>query len=270
MTSQVPIELSESADIPTLVARWIEEKSGDGSAAVNKEKAWHSHAHGQLFCIAGGLVHVRTHHGSWLLPPQRAGWIPPGEPHSVSVTGVTRGWNMYIAPHASLHLPQKPCVLGVTELTWPLVRRVASWSGPLTSTRLALQPDQSRVVEVLLDEIRRAPHEPLHLPMPTDQRLLRIARGIIEQPDDARTLAQWAAHAGLSPRTLSRLFLTDVHMSFAQWRQQARLVQALELLASGQSVAQIADALGYATPSNFIAMFRRSFGKSPGRYFSAG
>jgi AraC-like DNA-binding protein len=30
----------------------------------------------------------------------------------------------------------------------------------------------------------------------------------------------------------------------------------------------IADALGYATPSNFIAMFERSFGDSPARYFA--
>lgn len=69
-------------------------------------------------------------------------------------------------------------------------------------------------------------------------------------------------------RSLSRLFLAETALSFAQWRQQARLTLALEMLAHVVPVAEIADALGYATPSNFIAMFRRSFGDTPSRYFA--
>ena len=58
------------------------------------------------------------------------------------------------------------------------------------------------------------------------------------QPDDKRNMEQWAEWAGMSSRTLSRLFITDVHISFAQWRQQARLVQAIERLARGEAVAR--------------------------------
>jgi AraC-like DNA-binding protein len=174
------------------------------------------------------------------------------------------GWNVFLSPEASRHLPDRPCVLGVSELTWHLVRRVATWTG-----HEQLQPAQRRMSLVLLDELHRAPQEPLHLPLPTERRLLRIARAILAQPNDPRTLAQWAAWAGMSPRTLSRLFLTELNTGFAQWSQQARLVHALEMLARGESVAHVADALGYATPSNFIAMFRRSFGDSPGKYFAS-
>ena len=259
--------LSERTDGPALIAVWGEDRPGsDLSNSLplgTRETDWHSHARGQLFCIASGLVHVRTRHGSWLLPPNRAGWVPPGEPHSASISSVMSGWNVFITPEASRHLPDKPCVVGVSELTWPLVRRVATWK-----EQERLRPDQRRMMAVLLDEVRRAPHEPLHLPLPTERRLLRISRAILAQPDDRRTLAQWAEWAGMSPRTLSRLFMAEVHLSFAQWCQQARLVHALEKLARGESVATVADALGYATPSNFIAMFRRSFGASPGKYFA--
>ncbi|WP_343735153.1 helix-turn-helix domain-containing protein [Acidovorax sp.] len=72
----------------------------------------------------------------------------------------------------------------------------------------------------------------------------------------------------MSPRTLSRLCQAELGSSFAQWRQQAGLVYALEALARGATVSQVADTLGYATPSNFIAMFRRVFGTSPARYFA--
>jgi AraC-like DNA-binding protein len=60
----------------------------------------------------------------------------------------------------------------------------------------------------------------------------------------------------------------ETGLSFAQWRQQARLSYALAKLAEGETVLQIAETLGYASPSNFIAMFRKAFGDSPARYFS--
>lgn len=256
--------LSERRDGPALIAVWGKNAPDSDFPVGTRETDWHSHVRGQLFCIASGLVHVRTRHGSWLLPPQRAGWVPPGEPHSASISGVTSGWNVFVSPEASRHLPDKPCVMAVSELTWPLVRRVATWAG-----QEQLRPDQRRMTAVLLDELRRAPHEPLHLPMPGERRLLRIARAILAQLDERRTLEQWASWAGMSPRTLSRMFMAEVNISFAQWCQQARLIHALEQLARGEPVAAVADALGYASPSNFIAMFRRSFGESPGRYFAA-
>jgi len=73
--------------------------------------------------------------------------------------------------------------------------------------------------------------------------------------------------ACMSVRTLSRQFQEETGISIGQWRQQAQLLHALERLAAGEAVAVVADALGYATPSNFIAMFRCYFGQSPGRYF---
>jgi AraC-like DNA-binding protein len=56
-------------------------------------------------------------------------------------------------------------------------------------------------------------------------------------------------------------------MSFAAWRQQLRLVQALSRLAAGESVTLVAQDLGYDSPSAFAAMFRRSLGCAPSRYF---
>ena len=123
-------------------------------------------------------------------------------------------------------------------------------------------------MEVLLDEMRRVPHEPLHLPMPLDRQLLRIAQAVLEQPHDNRSLDDWASLGGLSARSLSRLFRVETALSFAQWRQQARLSRGLEQLAEGIPVAAVADALGYVSVSAFVAMFRRNFGQPPARYFA--
>ncbi|KYO50115.1 helix-turn-helix transcriptional regulator [Tistrella mobilis] len=229
----------------------------------SQEVDWHAHRRGQLICIETGLMHSRTPHGSWLLPPHRAGWMPPGIPHWGAMTGVTSGWTVLVAPEACAGLPAGPQVLAVSEVMRALVRRAAGW---WQADRLDAR--QERLTAVLLDEIAAAPAEPLHLPMPTERRLARIATALAADPANDRTLEDWAGAAGLSPRTARRAFIAQTGMTFGEWRRQARLVRALEMLAAGEPVAIVSDALGYAGPSNFIAMFRRRFGTSPARYFA--
>lgn len=263
IASSVPVDLSDKLDGPSLIAVWGNDDPGTEYRLGTREYDWHTHRRGQVLCVESGLIHVRTAHGSWLLPPHRAGWIPPGVAHAVSVSGALSGWSVFIAPDAGRHLPDAPRVIGIGELMRALVRKAVTWN-----TMDRLQPDQDRVVAVLLDEIAQAPQERLHLPMPSDPRLVRIANAILARPENERTLDEWATWAAMSSRTLRRLILSDTGLSFAQWRQQARLTHALEMLARGDPVGMVSDALGYAAPSNFITMFRRAFGDSPGHYFA--
>jgi AraC-like DNA-binding protein len=246
----------ERADGPPLIAY-----RATGGLPV-EETDWHSHVRGQLFYVESGLFIARTARGAWMLPPQRAGWMPPGLLHTIEIRGPSSGWGVFIAPCAADGLPEQACVVGVNDLLRSLVRRASSWDSNA-------EPDveQRRILDVLLDEIRRAPVEALHVPIPDDRRLRRVAVALMAQPDDTRSVDDWAAFAGMSTRTLTRLFRQETACSFAQWRQHARLACALERLARGEAVNQVADALGYATPSAFVAMFRRAFGQSPGRYF---
>jgi AraC-like DNA-binding protein len=66
---------------------------------------------------------------------------------------------------------------------------------------------------------------------------------------------------------LARLFERETGLSFARWRQQARLLRALELLALGEAVTGVALDLGYESLSAFISMFRQSLGTTPAKYF---
>jgi AraC-like DNA-binding protein len=261
-TKQELYTLIEHLDGPALIAYWDEGEAISEYEPETKQYDWHSHARGQFFCVESGLVHVHTAHGSWLLPPHRAGWMPPGEMHKVSISGRLTGWGVFLHPDVAHCLPDRPCVIGVNALMRELVHRASSWNWTTH-----LNERQERVMTVLLEEMRHASHEPLHLPMPIDRRLLRIAQAVLEQPHDNRSLEEWATWAGLSARTLSRLFRAETALSFAQWRQQARLTKGLELLAEGLPVATVADGLGYASTSAFIAMFRRCFGHPPARYF---
>lgn len=80
------------------------------------------------------------------------------------------------------------------------------------------------------------------------------------------SLDRLAAAAGATRRTLERRFAAETGVGIAQWRQRARLAHALQLLAAGTPVTEVAVAVGYATPSAFTAMFRSRLGAPPTRY----
>ncbi len=72
-----------------------------------------------------------------------------------------------------------------------------------------------------------------------------------------------------STRTLYRRFLRETGITFAQWKQQARLLESIRRLADGAPVTTVAPDLGYESPSAFSTMFRRALGVAP-RAFNAG
>jgi AraC-like DNA-binding protein len=250
-------EMFDRADGPPVLAYAMERDT------ALLEIDWHQHVRGQFFYVEQGLIVTRTDRGTYLLPPHRAGWMPPGLMHTVSISGPSRAWGVFVSPEASQGLPDHACVVGVDDVFRAVVKRVATWAPDAPTS-----PESERLLAVLLDEIRHAPVERMHLPMPTDRRLRRVAMAMVEHPEDTRSIEDWATWAGLSVRTLTRLFREETQCSVAQWRQTARLTRALERLAEGEPVSSIADSLGYATPSAFVAMFRKAFGDTPGRYLS--
>jgi AraC-like DNA-binding protein len=104
------------------------------------------------------------------------------------------------------------------------------------------------------------------VPEPTDPRCRAVADVLHRDPADDRGLAALAVVAGSSRRTLSRLFVADTGLSFERWRRHLRIRAALPQLAEGRPVDVVARAVGYATPSAFLAAFRGVVGTSPSRY----
>ncbi len=104
----------------------------------------------------------------------------------------------------------------------------------------------------------------MRLPLPKDARARRVAERILAAPADA---LESALGRGASRRTLERLFVEQTGFTLGSWARRARLLESLRLLARGDSIGQIAAAVGYATPSAFVAAFRRELGTTPGRYF---
>lgn len=226
------------------------------------EIAPHRHARAQLVYASHGVMTVTAAAGSWVVPPQRAVWIPAGDAHAIRIDRDLSMRSLYIRPDAVAGLPGVCRVVNVSALLRALILR-AMTVPPLYDED---GPD-GRVLRVLLDELHALPSTPLHLPRPQDLRLKRVTDALLIEPADRRPLDAWARHAGASPRTLARLFLAETGMGFRAWRQRARLLHALVALADDVPVTAVAFDAGYDSPSAFIAAFKREFGTTPARYF---
>ena len=122
---------------------------------------------------------------------------------------------------------------------------------------------------VLIAELERASPVPTLVALPTDGRALAVAQTVIANPALALSLSSMCTAAGVSVRTLERVFRRELGIDFESWRRQVRLMKAIELLVSGRSVKEAAFSVGYQQPSAFVALFRRTFGTTPKAWISA-
>ena len=222
----------------------------------------HSHDWAQLVYASAGVMSVHTDDGTWTVPSHRAVWIPAGVGHSVAMSGRVSMRTLYIVPSLVRRLPQRCCVVAVPPLLRELILH-ATAQGALRSD----VPEHRRFVGFLLDQVRVLPAVPLELPLPRDARALRVAMRLREDPGETAPLAKLARWAGASRRTLERLFQAETGLSLGRWRQQARLLHAMRLLARGEPVTSAALEVGYESPSAFIAAFSNVMGTTPGRYY---
>jgi AraC-like DNA-binding protein len=223
----------------------------------------HRHVRGQLIYSTTGVMTVTTDTASFVLPPQRAVWVPAGVMHEARCRGHVSCRTLYIKPEAIQGLAAACRVIEVTDLLRELI---------VEATRMPVEYDETsrdgRVMGLLLDELVRARAAPFHVPMPAHPRLARICTAILEDPAQDDMLDDWADAAGMGRRTFTRTFRRETGMSFATWRQNVRLMEALSRLANGEPVTRVALDVGYNSPSAFTAMFRRAFGVAPTHYLS--
>lgn len=225
----------------------------DGSATRS-----HAHRRDQLIYAVSGVMRVRTDREAWIVPPDRAVYIPGGTEHAVAMRGQVEMRSLYIQRHAVPGLPTAATVLEVSDLLRALVLA-------LLDEPVVYDPEArgGKLADLILDEIPRAKPLSLVIPMPRDKRLIRLCDALLADPRREETLEGWSHEVGASPRTLSRLFQDEIGLTFTVWRQRVRFHNALEALVRGEPVGIVARANGYASSSAFAAAFRKSLGVTP-------
>ncbi|MBC8728854.1 AraC family transcriptional regulator [Paraburkholderia sp. UCT2] len=243
-----------------------------GERHATLDEPWRAYRRARLICVSEGVLTVRTASGRWVVPPARALWIAANTLHCLHATRPVQSYSLYVATDAAMDatddsaaaapLPAQTGALVPDTLVQALLAAAAD----LPHDRAPDEPAR-RLLQVLLDRVAGLPAAPLGLNWPGDPRARRIAEALSANPAQSLVLEELAAAAGVTARTAARLFAKETGQTFGQWRQQLRLLAALEHLGAGESVTQVALEVGYNDVSSFIAVFRDAFGDTPARYF---
>jgi AraC-like DNA-binding protein len=199
---------------------------------------------------------VGTEHGRWIVPPDRAVWIPANVVHDLRMASLVTTVTVWVEPDALPGLPSNCQVVEVSILMRSLLLMAA----------IDPQGRSGLIASLLLHELTLLPALPLELTFPRHPRLLEKCRAFLLNPKPRDTIESWCEELGMSRRTFTRLFRKETGISFSAWRQQACLFASLPRLAVNEPITQIAFDLGYESPAAFTTMFKRLQGVPPSQY----
>jgi AraC-like DNA-binding protein len=222
----------------------------------------HMHREAQLVYAARGTMQVTTPKGRWLVPPDRAVWVPARLEHSIDVLADIDMRTLYfdlawLAREQRSTSLEAEFVVRVSKLLHQAI--LALFDGRDTAERTAL------LVRLAILELHQAEDSATFIPLPHEPRCRRAADIVLGDPTGAHEIETLAREVGTSARTLSRLFAAETQLSFKSWCQRARIAAAIERLSmeANLSIKQLASDLGYASVPAFSHAFRQVTGKTP-------
>jgi AraC-like DNA-binding protein len=222
----------------------------------------HHHREAQLVYAARGTMQVTTPKGRWLVPPDRAVWVPAGLAHAIDVLADINMRTLYFdiawlkRERRSTSLKSE-FVVKVSPLLHQAI--LALFDKDNATERVAL------LIKLAMLELHRAEDSATFIPLPQEPRCRRAADIVLAAPAAAHEIEALAEKVGSSARTLSRLFAAETQLSFKSWCQRARIASAIQKLSvdANVSVKQLAADLGYASVPAFSHAFRQVTGRTP-------
>jgi AraC-like DNA-binding protein/quercetin dioxygenase-like cupin family protein len=229
----------------------------------------HMHREAQLVYAARGTMQVTTPKGRWLVPPDRAVWVPALLPHAIDVLANIEMRTLYF-DLAWLKREERSSSLEAEFVVRvsPLLHQaiLALFDDHTTPERTAL------LVRLAMLELHQAEDSATFIPLPHEPRCRRAADIVLADLTGDHEIGTLARTVGTSARTLSRLFAAETQLSFKSWCQRARIAAAIEKLSTdvNLSVKQLASDLGYASVPAFSHAFRQVTGKTPTAFADKG
>ncbi|WPU25079.1 helix-turn-helix transcriptional regulator [Cedecea neteri] len=223
---------------------------------------FHQHMHGQLSVTLEGTLRLQTETGWWLATPGNGVWVPPGQLHRALYTECSRLINLRFRQGFELQLPAHSSLIVASNLLTELAKEA------LAIQQTSGSNEQLELIAQLLHfQLRKQVLKTdLFVPEGKDKRLRLITSLLREDPACSKTLVELASVAFISPRTLGRLFESEIGMSFTRWRERMRIISSVEQLVNGVPITQVAYDMGYQSASSFTTAFTRIIGLPPGRY----
>ncbi|RXJ71880.1 AraC family transcriptional regulator [Veronia nyctiphanis] len=194
---------------------------------------------GLITVVKGGIVEVRVGNARYLSPSQFAIWIPQGIGHTSYMRRSVSYCSVTISRERAELFPERPCLIEVSDLTSAIAETIKHNGITIPETEQDI-----RLAEVMFDQLLTAKQYSRFIPSTTDTLIQPIIDAFEKDPADAMTLTEWANKLHTTERTVARQCLSELGMSFTEWRSRVRFVQALTLLKQGKQVKEVALPLG--------------------------
>ena len=225
---------------------------------------WHFHDVHEIEYACRGVVEVKTQAGHYLLPPHQSAWIPAGLQHQTTLHADGRTLAVLLEPRLVPAAGDRVRIIAVSALLREMMLYSVRW--PISRTESGVEADSffqalGYVVADALEDER-----PLNLPVSADPVVI-AATDYTRAHLDRVAVSDVTRAAGVSERTLRRIFNTHLGMSWRSYLLRARVLRSMALLSQpDRSVLEVSIAVGFDDVGAFARSFARHCGETPSAY----
>jgi AraC-like DNA-binding protein len=217
----------------------------------------HTHKKGQLSYVEGGIAYILIHSRNYVIPARHFFWVPKGTPHILRVSSsatVLRSLYFYSSDDEVQPFYTRLGIYPASELLIQMINYTERWDGHHVAQR-----HENFEFLVALKKILPQQHTnalPIVLPTTDDERMQKIIKYLQRHVADSLSLKTVSARFNTSERSLSRMFQSQLQISFLQYLKTLRMIKAIEmLLKTNKSIDEIAFSVGYDTIGSFSNTF---------------
>jgi len=220
----------------------------------------HLHSKHQLLLAKNGSIVIEINQYRYFIPQGCAVWIPAQTKHKTLAQNEIEIRSLFFKENLSL--PDNVLVITVPPLLREIIDTMAHWPWDKPHN------EQFSLMTVFKEELNTALQHSLKLMLPKDKRIAPLLE-MINQNIFPPKLTEIENTIGASSKTIGRIFLRETGLNYQAWRQQWRLMKAMELLAAKQAVSTVAQQLDFSSSSAFIAFFVKHTNQTPGRFLAS-
>ncbi|PSK88911.1 AraC family transcriptional regulator [Taibaiella chishuiensis] len=214
----------------------------------------HQHDKAQLLLVFGGIAYLQTGEKDYYIPSNHYIWIPKNYPHNLMFnTQDLHIINIYFPGKSAGGFYDEMGIYPVSKLVAEMLAFSEKWQGDYY--RGSWEFEFLKTLKNLLSKEHLKKFS-IQLPTTDDPKLNAITDAIRNKIGEPVTLAGTAKEAGVSVRSLTRLFQAKLHITFVSYLNMLRIIRAMELIKdTGLNMTEIAYEVGYSN----IAAFSNNF-----------
>jgi len=220
----------------------------------------HYHERAQLVYGISGIMEIYVNKQVWILSPKTALFIPNNILHSMrAITDISLR-TLYIKKEIANEIYNEDVkLLKVSGFLKELIERAS-----LMPINYDINSINGKIIDIIINELKFAEEIRYFIPTPAAEILIKIESMIMNNHLLLKEkIGYWSDYFHMSSKTLNRLILKDLGVTFILWKQYLAIKISLIQISERKSLTNIAYDLGYQSPSNFCRMFKNITGQNP-------